>query len=94
MNPFFAAAVYFVLWWLVLFIVLPIGVRTQEEEGGVEPGTVPSAPAAPYLLVKLLATTLLSGVLFAAGYVVWQSGVVTIDSIPFLPDFPSTATPR
>ncbi|MHA1559462.1 MAG: DUF1467 family protein, partial [Alphaproteobacteria bacterium] len=26
------AAIYFVLWWICLFVVLPFGVRTQDEE--------------------------------------------------------------
>ena len=40
-------AIYFVVWWIVLFAVLPWGVRTQEEEGEVVLGTDPSAPANP-----------------------------------------------
>jgi predicted secreted protein len=29
----FAIALYFVIWWTVLFAVLPFGVRTQDEAG-------------------------------------------------------------
>jgi hypothetical protein len=46
----FAIAIYVVLWWTVLFAVLPIGVRTQAEDGTVVPGTPESAPKAPRLL--------------------------------------------
>ena len=35
-----ALAVYFVLWWLVLFLTLPFGVRSQHEDGEAAPGTV------------------------------------------------------
>ena len=38
-------AVYFIVWWLTLFAVLPIGLRTQAEDNEVVLGTVPSAPA-------------------------------------------------
>ncbi len=38
-------AVYFIVWWTVLFIVLPIGLRTQDDEGDVALGTVASAPS-------------------------------------------------
>ena len=56
-------AIYFVVWWIVLFAVLPWGVRTQEEEGDVTLGTAHSAPARPMLLRKALATTIVSGLL-------------------------------
>ena len=82
-----AIAVYFVLWWLVLFVVLPWGVRTQEEHGEVVPGSNPSAPQRPMMVRKLIATTLVAAVLFAALYVVIVHGGLTLDDIPFLPDF-------
>ena len=49
MSVTFAIAIYVVIWWTVLFAVLPIGVRTQGEDGAVVPGTPESAPtrAAP-----------------------------------------------
>ena len=50
-------AIYFIIWWLVLFAVLPFGVRSQQEAGSVAPGTEPGAPARPLLWRKLLATT-------------------------------------
>ena len=37
-------AIYFLIWWLTLFAVLPWGVRNQEESGEVTPGTDPGAP--------------------------------------------------
>ncbi len=50
-------AIYFVVWWIVLFAVLPWGVRTQEEEGEVVMGSPSSAPARPRLLFKALVTS-------------------------------------
>ena len=47
-----AVAIYFVMWWIVLFAVLPFGVRSQEEGGAVEPGTDPGGRLAPQLLRK------------------------------------------
>ena len=41
-----AFAIYFVLWWLVLFLTLPFGVRSQHEDGEGAPGTDPGAPVA------------------------------------------------
>ena len=68
MSVTFAIAIYVVLWWTVLFAVLPIGVRTQGEDGAVVPGTPASAPTRPRLLRVVLLTTLVSGVLFAVAW--------------------------
>ena len=62
------AAIYFILWWVVLFAVLPWGIRSQEESGEVAPGTDPGAPAAPRLRLKAAWTTAISAVLFAVFY--------------------------
>ncbi len=45
MGPTAALVLYAVIWFMVLFITLPIGLRTQGEEGEVVPGTHASAPA-------------------------------------------------
>ena len=39
-----AAAVFFIIWWIVLFAMLPLGLRTQDDEDDVTLGTVSSAP--------------------------------------------------
>lgn len=56
-------AIYFVVWWVVLFAVLPWGVRAQEEEGEVVLGTMPGAPARPMLVRKAVATSIVAAVL-------------------------------
>lgn len=58
-------AVYFIIWWTVLFAVLPIGVQSQHEAGEVIAGSEPGAPVRPLLLKKALWTTLISFVVFA-----------------------------
>ena len=45
-------AIYFLIWWVTLFAVLPWGVRNQEESGEVIPGTDPGAPANAPCLAK------------------------------------------
>ena len=49
-------AIYFVVWWTILFAVLPFGVRTQEEEGEVVLGSERSAPHRPMLIRNAVAT--------------------------------------
>jgi predicted secreted protein len=71
-----AAAIYFVLWWIVLFAVLPWGVESQEEAGDISPGSDPGAPARPLLLRKVVATTLVSAAIMALGYAAWALGLI------------------
>ena len=87
MTLSFAIAIYAIIWWIVLFAVLPIGVRSQAEEGEVSPGTPESAPHQPRLLPKMLATTVVASIVFAAVYVIIVHRVITLDQIPFLPRY-------
>jgi predicted secreted protein len=77
-------AIYFVIWWLVLFAVLPWGVRSQAEQGEVVTGSDPGAPAIPYLGRKLVWTTAVSAVAFAAFAVVYQNRWVSLDDLATL----------
>jgi predicted secreted protein len=66
-------AIYFVVWWIVLFLTLPFGVRSQHEDGEASPGTDPGAPIASQMGRKLIWTTVLSAVIFAIA--VWANNV-------------------
>jgi len=67
MSAPLSIAVYFTTWWVVLFAILPIGVRSAFEAGvDLPPGSDPGAPAAPNLGRKALWTTLISAVVFVA----------------------------
>jgi predicted secreted protein len=58
-------AVYFVIWWIALFVVLPFGVHSQHEMNDIVPGTEPGAPARPRLGLKILINTGVAGILWA-----------------------------
>lgn len=61
--------VYLVLWWLIFFMMLPIGVRSHGEAGeDVVPGTPESAPVRPMLWRKAFAATLVAGLLWSVFY--------------------------
>ncbi|MBV9588421.1 MAG: DUF1467 family protein [Hyphomicrobiales bacterium] len=62
-------AIYIVVWWITIFAILPIGVRSQDEAGEVVPGSDPGAPALPRLALKALITTAVSAVILAIIYV-------------------------
>ena len=81
-------AVYFIIWWLTLFAVLPIGLRTQAEENEVVPGTVESAPARFRGGRVVLITTLTSGVIYGAWYIASTYFGMSLDNLPqIVPSF-------
>lgn len=82
-----AFGIYWVVWWITLFAVLPFGVKSQQEEQNIVPGTAESAPHHSLIWKKLLATTLISGVVFAFIYWVLVLSPITLDNIPLLPKF-------
>ncbi len=57
-------AILFTTWFIVLFAVLPFGVRSQQEEGTFTEGTDPGAPVAPKLWIKAVWTTVLTAIVF------------------------------
>ncbi len=81
-------AIYFVLWWIVLFLTLPFGVRSQHEEGGGASGTDPGAPIASRMGRKLIWTTVLSAVIFAAGVAAYNAGLLNIERLSKLMGMP------
>ena len=74
-------AIYFIIWWLVLFAVLPWGVRSQSESGELAPGTDPGAPAVPRLGRKLLWTTVIAAMVFALLQVIYRYRLITLDDL-------------
>jgi predicted secreted protein len=79
-----AIAIYFLIWWITLFAVLPFGVRSQGEAGEVIPGSDPGAPAIPALGKKLIWTTIVATVVFAAFYFSYSRRLITLDDLAAL----------
>jgi predicted secreted protein len=72
MNWAYLVAVFLVMWWTILFAVLPLGVKSQAESGEVVEGTDPGAPVRPMMLKKIVITTILTAFVFSA-FVLWTS---------------------
>jgi predicted secreted protein len=79
-----ALAIYFLIWWVTLFAVLPFGVRSQVESGDVVTGSDPGAPSFPRLRNKLLWTTLVASVVFALFLAAYVTRIVTLDDLATL----------
>ena len=76
-----AVAIYFLIWWITLFAVLPFGVRSQHEDGSQIEGTDPGAPVLARMARKLLWTTILTTVIFASCYGLYIAGYLNVDRI-------------
>lgn len=79
MSLTFALAIYFIIWWVVLFAVLPWGIRTQGEAGEVVPGTIESAPVKPRLLKVFIATTVVAGIVFLGVWYALKIRLIPLD---------------
>ncbi len=76
-----ALAVYFIIWWVTLFCVLPFGVRSQSEAGDVTPGSDPGAPVAARMGRVALINSLVALVVFAAFWAIYVMNVLDLQVV-------------
>ena len=73
-----ALVLFAVIWFMVLFVVLPLGLQTQSEAGEVVPGTPGSAPANLDLKRKIKQTSFWAVIIWAIVTGVVLSGLITV----------------
>ena len=66
--------VYLIIWWLVLFCVLPWGNKPVESP---ESGHAPSAPANPRLILKFAVTTGITALIFLIVWFIVDAGLIS-----------------
>lgn len=77
-------AVYFIVWWVVLFACLPIGLKTQGEANDIAPGTIESAPHQFQFGKVMGLTTIVSAIVCA----IWWVAVTKLGfGLDLIPDF-------
>jgi predicted secreted protein len=84
MSMPFALAVYALIWWIGLFAILPLGVRSQLEEGQVVRGSESGAPSQVSIARIISLNTLVSLVIFGLFHLYWHSDI-TLDDLSLLP---------
>jgi predicted secreted protein len=78
------SAIYFLFFAASVFVLLPFGVRTDEEVGAERiPGQAESAPHHFDLKRHLLRAAVLAAGLFALYYANWTYGWITADNLDF-----------
>jgi len=84
MKPGSILAIYFLFWVTSAFLLLPFGVRTDEEMGTPKvPGQADSAPHKFDIPSHVLRATVLATVLFGLYYANWHFGWITTDDLYF-----------
>jgi predicted secreted protein len=81
MGIFSGFVLYAVIWFLTLFVVLPLRMTTQGEAGVVVPGTHASAPANAQMKKRLLVTTIVGTLIWAVVAGVILSGAISVASL-------------
>lgn len=67
------AVVYIIIWWIIFFMSLPIGVRPPHEVGEeAQPGNEAGAPVQPRIWIKVAVTSVIAAVLWGGIY--WLMG--------------------
>jgi predicted secreted protein len=64
LTPVGSFGLYFIIWWTMLFAILPVRMQSQADAGSVTAGTEPGAPAAPALRERAIWTTIVSAIVF------------------------------
>ena len=85
MNVVSAIVLFAVIWFMVLFVVLPLRLKTQGDVGERLVGTHAGSPATGFSMKrKIRVTTLVALVIWAAiaGVIIW--GGITVEDIDFL----------
>lgn len=74
MSTIEAIVVFLITWWLVLFMVLPWGVRPPDQP---ETGHATSAPTKPRLWLKAAVTTVIALVIWGIIYWLASANLIT-----------------
>ncbi len=81
MNVVTGLVLYAIIWFMTLFVILPIRMQSQDEAGARVAGTHGSAPANPHLRKRFLVTTAVAAVVWAVIAAIIITGAITIEDI-------------
>lgn len=81
MSVMSAIALYAIIWFMTMFIVLPFRARTQGEAGEVVPGTPSSAPSDVQMWRKVKLVTAIATVAFVVIAGIIMSEIITFEMI-------------
>lgn len=83
-----AIVLYAVIWFMVLFLILPLRLVTQGDSGNIVPGTPEGAPDHPQVARKLRLTTIVATLLWVVIAGVIVSGLIEIRDFDWMDRLP------
>ena len=78
-----ALVLFAIIWFLTLFIMLPLNIKTQNENGTIAQGTPPSAPTNPNVKTKMMWTTVIAILIWLPVCSIIIFELITISDINF-----------
>jgi predicted secreted protein len=82
MSVSFVIALYLIVWWIVLFALLPFKMGAPPAPPGEDPfAEAVGAPSSPKLKVKFLLTTAISALIVGALYAAFALDLISLDSL-------------
>ena len=84
MGPVTSIAIYLVLWWVVLFAILPLGVVSHHDAGvNLGDGGDPGAPVNPNLKRKFITTSWVSAIVWGVLMLVLHFKLIPLPATTF-----------
>ena len=84
MSPFSLFVTYLLIWWMTLFVILPMGIKGQAESGEVIKGSEPGAPVDANTKGKFKQTTILATIIWVFVNAIIWSGIFNWDQMAVL----------
>jgi len=81
MNIVTGIVLYAIIWFMTLFVILPIRLQSQDEAGDRVAGTHGSAPANPQLRKRFLITSGVALVVWGIAAAIIITGAITVSDI-------------
>ena len=79
MDLAWTLSLYFITWWMVLFAILPLGVRSHHDEGTTPgEGHDPGAPVNPNLKKKAITTSWVTAIILAIVWIIARFNLVQL----------------
>ena len=72
-----------VIWFMTLFIVLPIKLKSQRDDGDVVPGTHASAPSDPQLKKRAIWVSIIAVIIWVPTVYAISTGLLSLDTFSY-----------
>lgn len=81
MSTFTIFGIFFIMWWIVFFIVLPLNITTHMDKGINIKGVHGSVPINPKLVYKLIVTTIVTFIILLSLVLLFYFDILTMNKI-------------